>query len=168
MKKLMLGIAFGMLLLGCQENETEQSEYTGNETLYPLLQSSDYEVNGTVTFREKVDGSTEITVALSGTEGSAEHPVHLHLGNITTPDAAVAALLNPVAGKTGLSETVLSQLADETSISYKEVLALAACVKVHLAASGPDRDIILAAGNIGSANLDVTTGRSGISVCKSE
>ena len=170
MKKMMMGIVLGALLLGCQENESDsgQAEYTGNETVYPLLQSSDYAVNGTVTFRERADGSTSIVVALTGTEGDIEHPVHLHLGNITTPDAEVAALLNPVPGKAGTSETQLAQLADETPLSYQEVLALSACIKVHLSASGPDRDIILAAGNIGAANLDVTTGRSGISVCKSE
>ena len=169
MKRIGLGVAAALMFFGCQENAAVISEFTGNEAVYPLLQASAYDVNGTVTFKEKTDGSTKIIVALSGTEGDVEHPVHLHLGNISTPDAAVTALLNPVLGKSGMSETNLHQLADETVVTYKQLVDFNACIKVHLGASGPDRDIILAGGNIGAASLsDITSGRTSISVCKSE
>jgi len=169
MKRAILVVSVSLLIWACQENDSVQSEFTGNEAVYPLLQASAYAVNGTVTFREKTDGSADIVMALSGTEGDAEHPVHLHLGNITTPNAAVTALLNPVPGRTGISETHLTQLADESPITYKQLLELNACVKIHLGASGPDRDIILAGGNIGVASLaDITSGRSAISVCQSK
>lgn len=168
MKWLILGLAIGASLVACQENENIKSDYSGDETVYPLQQASAYNVNGTVTFKEKCDGSASIIVALSGTEGNIEHPVHLHLGNITAPGADVAALLNPVLGKSGMSETQLLRLADETSITYKQLIDMNACIKVHLAASGPDRDVILAGGNIGLAATDLSTGRSGIGICKSE
>ncbi len=168
--KLFLGIVVGMSLIACQDNgNIARDEFTGNEVVYPLQQASDFNVSGTVSFKEKTDGSAWITVALSGTEGNIAHPVHLHLGDITTPDADVAALLNPVTGKTGLSETKLTQLSDESAFSYKQLIVLNACIKVHLDASGPDRDIILAGGNIGSAlSADISTGRSGFGLCKSE
>ncbi len=168
--KLFLGIAVGMSLIACQDNgNIARDEFTGNEVVYPLQQASDFNVSGTVSFKEKMDGSAWIIVALSGTEGNIAHPVHLHLGNIGTPDADVAALLNPVSGMTGLSETKLTQLSDESAISYKQLIDLNACVKVHLDASGPDRDIILAGGNIGSASAaEISTGRSGFGLCKSE
>jgi hypothetical protein len=155
--------------MGCQNNSSPaEEEFTGNETVYPLLPGSAYQVNGTVTLREKIDGSTIIHIELSGTEGTLKHPVHLHLGNISSPDADVAALLNPVIAKTGISETNLTILADESTISYQQILAMNACVKVHLSDAGQDKNIILAAGNIGVASADTPGGRSGISVCKTE
>jgi len=169
MKSLVLSIVGGLLMLACQEDDRINQDYTGNETVYALQQGSAYAVDGTVTFKEKTDGSAVVVVALSGTEGSIEHPVHLHLGNIAAPGADVAALLNPVLGKSGMSETTLNLLSDETKITYKELTKMNACIKVHLSASGPDRDIILAGGNVGSAAvIDATSGRLGIGVCKSD
>lgn len=159
---------FGMVT-GCQDSVvTEESEFTGNEASYALQAGSEYPINGTATFKEKKDGSTFVTIAISGTEGELQHPVHLHLGNISTPSADISALLNPVTGKTGVSETTLTKLADESSISYKQLIELNACIKIHLSSSGPDKDVVLAAGNIGEAAADISNGRLGISVCKSE
>lgn len=171
MKNLSWGLAISaaLMLAACQENEKVQSDFTGNEATYPLLPGSEYNVDGTVTFKERNDGSTTIIVALSGTEGNLEHPVHLHLGNISTPDAALYAQLNPVLGKTGLSETILKTKADETAITYDQLKSLYASVKIHLSSAGPEKDIILAGGNIGAASSDDTSsGRYGIGVCKSE
>lgn len=170
MKKI-IGIASLVLALfscqSCQENETIATDFTGNESTYPLVAGSAYPINGTVSFKEKKDGSTLITVSLSGTEGELKHPVHLHLGNLSMQDADIAALLAPLKGKTGISETILAQLANETSITYSELIALNASIKVHFGESGPDKNIILAAGNIGSAVSDDNAGgRSGIGICK--
>lgn len=169
MKRLLGMLSVAMLVFACQENEPMASDFTGNETIYPLLSGSTYPINGTVAFRERKDGTALVRVELSGTEGTLQHPVHLHLGNISAPDADVAALLNPVPGKTGISETHLVMLADESEISYKQLLQMNACIKVHLAASGPEKDIVLAGGNIGAAvSDDFSSGRAKISVCKSE
>ncbi len=167
MKKLILAFATTLTFLACQENETAKSDFTGNETTYALQAGSDYNISGTVTFKEKIGGSSLALVNLTGTEGNLQHPVHLHLGELSTDGAAVAALLNPVLGKTGVSETTITKLADETTITYAQIIALQACVKVHLGAAGPERDIILAAGNIGSSNGAIS-GRLDIGVCKSE
>lgn len=168
MRSAFLGLAMAASMLACQDKEDIKTEFTGNETVYALLQASDYHVNGTVTFKERLDGSALVDVSLSGTEGSIEHPVHLHLGDITTPSADVAALLSPVEGSSGRSETILIRLADETPITYKELIALDACIKIHLSATGENRDIILAGGNIGAAAAkDVSTGRVGFATCKS-
>lgn len=168
MRSALWGVTL-VAVLACQEKEDITTEYTGNESVYALLQASDYNVQGTVTFRERLDGTAEIDVTLSGTEGAIEHPVHLHLGDISAPDADVAALLSPVTGSTGQSRTLLKRLADETSVSYRELLALDACIKVHLSATGEARDIILAGGNIGAASLrENSNGRVGFGVCKSE
>jgi hypothetical protein len=98
-----------------------------------------------------------------------KHPVHLHLGDLSVNGADVAALLSPVVGTSGKSETIINKLTDETAITYAELIKLNACVKVHLSDTGVERDIILAAGNIGSAiSKTIAGGRIGVSVCQSE
>jgi hypothetical protein len=161
-------ILFLILLVACQEPETV-SEFTGNEISYELVAGSDYDVNGTISFKERVDGFTTVSIDLKGTDGDAKHPVHLHLGTIDTPQAAVAALLSPVNAATGKSETLLDRLADDTPIHYSDISKLEACIKVHLSDSGPGRDVILAGGNIGEAYVKaLSTGRqAGFAVCKS-
>ncbi len=170
MKKCVgLGLLVGVALFSaCQKSEVV-SEFTGNQTTYSLQAASLYPISGTVTFKERKDGAVTISVQLAGTSAGATSPVHLHMGDITTPAASVAALLGPVDGKTGISETRLVQLADETSINYEKLIMLDACVKVHLSDSGAGRDVILAAGNVGIASpKSITGGRQGIAVCKSE
>lgn len=161
-------LALGLALLGCQENGQVISEFTGNEVVYSLQSGSVYAISGTITFKERKDGSTQVFVDLTGTEGNIQHPVHLHLGDITQPDAAVAALLSPVLGSSGKSESHLKQLSNEQPITFNDLISLNACIKIHLSDTGPESDIILAAGNIGSAFQTATNGRVGIGVCKSE
>jgi hypothetical protein len=168
MRKLIVSVAIAAAAISCQENDQVKGDYTGREAVYPLVQASVYEIQGTVTFRERNDGSTDIAVTLSGTEGAIEHPVHLHPGNTTVDGAEIIASLSPVNGKNGASLTHLAQFADETAVSYADLLNLEACIKIHLAAEGPERDIVLAAGDIGTAHSDTISGRKGIAVCKSE
>lgn len=167
MKRIIWVVWIG-LMGACQESEST-SEFTGNEVTYALLPGSEYPVSGTVVLKERRDGSTTVAVAITGTDGSDQLPLHLHLGDLSTADAAVAALLSPVDAKTGVSETRITRLADETPVTYAGLLQLEACIKIHLADTGPGRDVILAGGNIGSAfTKSIANGRTGIGVCKSE
>jgi hypothetical protein len=154
------------LLVACEESELVNNDFTGNEVVYALEAGSAYATSGTATLKEKSDGSSFIVVQLSGVDGGVERPVHLHLGAVGTPDAEVAALLLPIVDNSGKSETTLSKLADESSITYAELIQLTACIKIHLASAGPDRDVILAAGNIASAVSDASNGRGSIAVCQ--
>lgn len=166
MKNLLSLIVLAGVGISCQESESI-SEFTGNETTYALQQASEYVISGTATLKERKDGATTVVVQLSGTEGESTYPVHLHLGDITTPKADVAAILNPLFGKTGRSETRIDKLADETPINYKDLVNLNACMKIHLSDVGAERNIILAGGNIGIA-ISNPSGRRGFAVCKSE
>ncbi len=166
--KRLIGILGVVLIVGaCQESET-LTEFTGNEVVYALQQSSTFNVSGTATVREKKDGNSLIIVELVGTDGDIKLPVHLHLGDISQKGAEVAALLNPVEGRTGKSETLLTQLADETVLPYQALVRLEASIKVHLSDTGPERDIVLAAGNVGALASSNSAGRMGIGLCKSE
>ncbi len=168
MKKIFSGLLFAsFILLACKPSENV-SEYTGNQYTYALQQVSQYTVSGFVTFKEKRDGSTLVSIELTGTTGEVTYPVHLHLGDLATPGASIAALLTPLAGKTGKSQTILTHFADETLVKYSELLKLSACIKIHLSDTGPAKDIVLAAGNVGAAALTSIKGeRIGVTVCQS-
>ena len=177
--KMIKCLIFGALLLAgsaivvsCGKDDSTPavaSEFTGNQTVYALQAASDYPISGTVTFRERKDASTTIDIALTGVTDNDQHPVHLHLGDLTTANANIAALLMPVTGKDGKSSTKVSQLSDESTVTYADLIALAACVKIHLGSTGAEADVILAAGNIGSSAAKSTPGgRLGIAVCKSK
>jgi len=168
MKKLLFLAGLGVILISCQEN-VSTNEFTGNEVTYDLQSTSQYDISGVVTLKEKINGTTQVLVKLTGTSGESKLPVHLHLGDISTPGADVAALLSPVNAKTGISETVLKHLADESEMSYSDLIKLNACVKIHLSDVGPERDIILAGGNIGASMAkSIESGRTGFVPCKSE
>lgn len=161
---LLVSLVFG----ACQKNETI-SPFTGNQVTYALQQGSQYPVSGTATFKERKDGAVTVVVQLTGISAGTTSPVHLHLGDISVSQAAVAALLSPLEGKSGISETTISKLADESPVDYQRLAGLNACIKVHLSDTGAGRDIILAAGNVGSAVTKANpAGRIGIAVCKSE
>jgi hypothetical protein len=154
-----------IVLASCQKSEIV-SDFTGNQSTYGLVQASSYAVSGTVVFKERKDGGTTVQVQLTGTDGTAQLPVHLHLGDMSANGAVVAALLSPVNAKTGLSQTVITQLADETKVSYKDLMKLAAYVNIHASDSGPESNVILAAGNVG-ANGTKLSAKLQIGVCKS-
>ncbi len=157
-------------MLSCQSTENEPvSDFTGNETTYDLQSGSEHAVTGVILFKERRDGKITASVQLTGTSGNSKLPVHLHLGDLATPDADVALLLNPVDAATGRSETTFSMLADETSLTYDQLNDLAAAVKIHLGETGDARNVILAAGNIGASFAKAKpSGRTGIATCKSE
>lgn len=168
MSRVLLGFLLAGVLFSCQDSENAPNNFSGNEVVYTLQSGSEFNVYGTATVKERNDGKAEVVVVLTGTSGSGQHPVHLHLGDIGQPDADVAALLNPVSAGSGKSSTTLTVLANEESITYQDLIALNACIKVHLSAIGSGQDIVLAGGNIGSA-VTQNSGRTvGLAVCKSE
>jgi len=167
MKRIIGIVLIISALISCQENESS-SDFTGNEITYQLVKGSDYDISGTVVIKERKDGTATVEVNLTGTEGNGRFPVHLHKGSISAPDADVAALLKPVHAETGISETVLTNLADESPVRYADLIAMDACIKVHLSDTGLERNIILAGGNIGaSVGKASASGREGFAVCKS-
>jgi hypothetical protein len=89
------------------------------------------------------------------------------MGDVSANGTMVAALLNPLNAKTGVSETVITQLADNTKVSYRSLLILAAYVNVHASSSGPESSVILAAGNIGANGAKISA-NSRIGICSSK
>ena len=148
----------------------KESDLTGREITYALESGSEFNVSGTAVLKERKDLSTEIVITLNkGFDENAQFPVHLHLGDVTTDKADIAASLQPVDAKNGVSETLLTMLADESKVTFDEIKQMNACIKIHLSATGPEKDVVLAAGNIGLAvSKNPTGGRLEIGLCKSE
>ncbi|ELR71580.1 hypothetical protein C900_02495 [Fulvivirga imtechensis AK7] len=160
-----------MLSTACsdEQNTREDQEFTGREMVYDLLQASEFPIEGTVVFRERMDKSIQIEVRVSGTSGNALHPVHLHYGNLSIPDADLAAQLNDLSAEAGESITIVPRLLDESVFEYDYLRNFDGSVKIHLAASGEGSNVILAGGNIGiAAEKQPASGRINIAVCKSE
>lgn len=162
-----------IFVLGCSQNDPvieEESNYTGREITYALESGSEYNVSGTAVLKERIDLSTDIVIKLSKTfQEDVQFPVHLHLGDISADNADIAASLQPVEAKEGVSETKLTILADESKVTFDDIKQMNACIKIHLSDTGPERDIVLAAGNIGQAlSENPAGGRLKIGLCKSE
>ena len=147
----MRNLAFATVLfvmLSCSDNELPE-DLTGEELSFTLFSGSEFGYEGDLLMQEKRDGTTRITIELSGPTGEASFPVHLHFGSFSTPDAEVAALLTPVNAQSGISITDLGFLSDESAIGYDDLLTFDGHIKIHLD-DGANQDVILAFGNIGS------------------
>ncbi|UII32765.1 superoxide dismutase family protein [Fulvivirga ulvae] len=170
MKKafLLTWVVCGMLLSACTDSENENTDFTGRQVTYNLLQASDFPVYGTVTFMERADLGLQVEVKLEGTDGEAYHPVHFHYGDLGTQDADIAFTLNDLYADTGKSSTMLNDLIDNGKFGYDDLLKFDGSVKIHLSATGEGKDVVLAATNIGTAfSKQNSTGRLSIAVCKS-
>lgn len=160
-----------LTLAQCDSNEasdsTDDDNLTGNSVTYLLDANGELGMDGTAVLYELKDSTALLRVTLDDVISSSySHPLHFHLGDVSVDGAYVAVVLNPVDGETGISETVITELADETPVTYSEIKAMEACLKVHQTSFGENQDVILSAGNIGSA-VSNASGRSTIGVCSS-
>lgn len=166
--KYLVSTLLVICLIACESNKKSvDSSLTGTEVTYTLYQGSDYNISGTVTFKETQTQSTVISIDLSGTDKGLLHPTHLHFDNIEG-NGDIAAVLNPVDGTTGISTTTLEEFEDASKVTYQQLLELEASIKVHLSATQPGKSIILAGGNVGLSDSKKNPfGRVNIAVCKS-
>ncbi|MEQ9426263.1 MAG: hypothetical protein RJQ09_17695 [Cyclobacteriaceae bacterium] len=142
---------FGLMLsvtFGCTPDSV-QNEITGNQVQYALFSGSDFGYEGLVIIEELTNGSPRITIELSGPNGEASFPAHLHFGSFSNPNADLAALLTPINAKNGIGITDLEFLSDENKISYTDFINFDGHIKVHLD-DGANQDVVLAYGNVGS------------------
>ena len=138
-----------LVFVACRDEETL---YTQREVTYSLHRATEsYDYYGTAVFRELKTGALELTLTMMGDKGNDAYffPAHLHHGPYDTPDAPMAAMLDPVDIRNLKSTTVIGKLADGTDFTFDQLEQFDGHIKVHLAADGPDYNVILVAGNIG-------------------
>lgn len=138
-----------LVFTGCGEDDADPAGLTGDSVTYPLFTgAAEWGYEGQAVFAERNDGFTLITITLTGPTGSARFPAHLHYGAYSV-EAEMAAMLNPVDAATGISETVVAQLANGQEINYDHLIDFDGHIKVHLG-DGDDKAVILVYGNVGS------------------
>jgi hypothetical protein len=154
MRKLIFVLFLAITLAGC--SETELATYTGNQRNYELYKSSDFDFSGSVDVKELVAGGLEFTIVLGGPKGDAttNYPAHLHFGSYETPEAVIAAMLNPVNSASLSSTTVIQELSDGSKLSFETLKDFDGHIKVHLASDGPDYKVILVSGNVGQLSAN--------------
>lgn len=153
-----LSIVFLLIcFVSCKDDDTNPSEFTGNEMVYNLTNDPTYyDGSGTVTFRERVDAGVTIDIAMDPTGSGGSHPAHLHYGTFDVPDAEMAAMLTPVDAATGASTTTIYKFLDDTEVSYNDIMSFDGSVKVHLD-DGANKKVVIAATNIGiNASMDIS------------
>lgn len=150
MKKIVLALVIGVLLYSCTETE-RPSRYV-QSTIYELQQTSEYKYTGQLEVGELKTGELEFVITLNGEKGSkaVTYPAHLHYGPYGTPDAPMAAMLNPIYASSLVGATILNELSNGNVINYESFKTFNGHIKVHLASEGPDYDVILVAGNVGA------------------
>ena len=71
--------------------------------------------------------------------------------NTAVEGGAIAFTFNPVIGATGISQTNVSALDDNSSFGYSDILDFDGYINIHLSAD--DLDVLVAQGDIGQNDL---------------
>lgn len=129
------------------QGDIGQNELTGESEEYVLNSVSNPDISGTVTFAERLNGQTLVTIELIGTEAGGDHPAHIH-NNSAAQGGPIAIDLRNVNGATGRSVTNVSQTNAEEAITYDQLLTYNGYVNVHLSAAS--LATLIAQGNIGA------------------
>lgn len=121
MKKVIPMFLFGALLMSCDsDDDVIDDGFHGETKEYAVQAAPGSTLEGTILFTENEDGSTTIDLALDGTVEGESYPASLRL-NSAAEAGEVALSLEPVDAPTGASTTTVSQLDDETTVTYEDL-----------------------------------------------
>ncbi len=166
MKKLIILLFILPFVFSC--NKDKDDRYTRKSLEYNLFQGSDFNYDGKVVVREMINGNLEINIELRGNKSSEDYffPTHLHFSSYDGPDSPIAFQLNPINNKDLKSSTVIGTLSNGQDLNFESFKNFDGHIKIHLAESGPDYEVILAVGNIGmNDNSKEAFQRESISLC---
>jgi len=135
------------------QGDIGQNELTGTIKSYTLEAQDVDGIGGVAEFAERANGTTLVTLSLTGTPEDGSHPAHIHDNDAATGGNIIVGL-NPVNGSTGISKTQVATLVGGDAASYADFLDMDAYINIHL--SDTDLATIVAQVNIG-ANDGTTT-----------
>ena len=130
------------------QEDIGQNVLTGNQKVYLINSVSDPNIKGTVTFAERENRETLITVDLINDNSATQRPGHIHR-NTAAEDGEIAVRLKETVG--GKSSTNVSELEDGTIITYDELIQFDGYVNIH--ASFSQISVFVAQGDIGQNAL---------------
>jgi hypothetical protein len=140
-------------IMSC-DDDSNDPQLTGESKTYTMSSVSDPSINGTIKFAERSDNATVVTIDLNGTTAGDFHPAHIH-ANSAAETGDIIIDLNAVDGTTGISETVVKNMDDGTSVSYEDLLDLDGYANVHLSAA--NLTTLIAQADIGQNELTTTS-----------
>lgn len=121
---------------------------TTNKT-YTLSSIGAFGVSGTALFEKRVNGTTLVTVSLTGTITGEVYPASINLGSIASVGGGpVVLLLNNVDGTTGKSYTNIQKLDSGIDITYDNWLVYDGYINIYQ--TPVNLANIICHGNIGS------------------
>ncbi len=151
LKITVVALVMTMVIGACSDDDNPTTPaLTGESKTFTLNAVSNPAISGTVTFAERADNATVITIDLMGTTSGNTHVAHIH-ENTAAETGAIIIDLNSINGANGMSETVVTKMNDGTAISYDELLTLDGYVNVHLSAT--ELATLVAQGDIGENEL---------------
>jgi Cu/Zn superoxide dismutase len=126
------------------------NELTGESYTYTLGEKDVAGIMGSVTFAQRVSGTTLATIMLEGTPDGGMHPAHIHM-NSAAEGGGIAVSFTPVDGTSGMSVTDIDMTDDGMALTYEDILNYDGYVNVHL--SMEELSTIVAQGDIGANEL---------------
>jgi hypothetical protein len=144
LKNLLLHF-IGLTLLASCSDDDDALGFIGQTKTFELSSVADPTIFGTATFIQNVDNSTTVELQLAGTPAGGSHPAHIHF-NTAVEGGGIAVTPGTVNGDTGFSTATFSELNDNTSVSFADMLLFDGYINVHL--SSMDLGTIVAQGDI--------------------
>lgn len=129
------------------QGDIGQNALTGNSEAYDLTAVDQSGVSGTVTFEERINEETLVTISLMGTPDGGTHPAHIHEGSVAEAPGPIVIPLATVDGTTGMSAINITETGGGDAVTYNQLLEFDGYVNIHLS---PDDLSVVAQGNIGA------------------
>jgi hypothetical protein len=126
--------------LGISSCKKEEDKILRSKT-YTMTTYDNSGISGTVEFKEREDGSTDIHTHMMGVTSGSSYPAHIHNGPITAPGGVVIDLgpFNATSSMVEGSKTVTND--------YDDMIAFNGCFVAHNPA---DISMYVLVGNIGA------------------
>lgn len=140
-----------LFIVSCDSDDDAIDDgFQGESQEYELEAVSGSTVEGMVLFTENENGSTTIEVELDGIEDGEAYRVGVYEGN-ATEDGEIILTLEDTEGDTGISTTTVSELYDDTDVSFEDLMELDAHMRIYLVDG--DTETLVAYADLGDNEL---------------
>jgi hypothetical protein len=130
------------------QGDIGQNQLTGVSTSYVLNEVDASGIDGNVTFYARNNGEALAVILLQNTIMGEMNPAYIYSNDIAT-GGNIIFTFNPVDGNTGISQTNVAVLNDDSLFGYSDVLGVDGHINVLLSDLQPT---IISQGNIGANN----------------
>lgn len=115
----------------CSKMEEIPPVPTGQTKSYTIRNTDLSDITGTVTFIENDNNTTTIDLKLINTISNVDNVIYLRRGTANI-GGGLAAILNPLNGSTGISNTTIATLNDGQKITYGQLIDFEGYIDIGL------------------------------------